>query len=254
MATQQIELPGIPAPEPKSLAITTMSLMQLALETGKVEQLQILQDMHFKQMARDAEIEFNQALNQIQAEVGRIAPNMTNPQTRSQYATYDKLDSVLRPVYTRHGLSLSFSEEDSPKAEHVRIVCYVSHANGHTRMYRKDMPIVTKGIKGNEMMTPTHAAATAESYAKRYLLKDIFNLAIGEDDTDGNAPQPQGGMLDDISERIEWIKNSSNFQELESIWRDAYAAAKKAKDQKAIEAINFATNARKRELREAGKQ
>jgi len=181
----QIELPGIPAPEPKELAITPMSLMQMALETGKAEQLQILQEMYFKDKARKAEEEFNLAMNAVQAEIGRVKPNLLNPQTKSRYASYDKLDAELRPIYTRHGFSLSFSEEDSSKPNHVRVICYVSRG-GHTRVYRKDMPVVTTGIKGNEMMTPTHATASADSYGKRYLVKDIFNVAIGEDDDDGS--------------------------------------------------------------------
>jgi len=258
MATQQIELPGIPAPEPKELAITPMALIKAGMESGNITtaDLQILQEMHFKQQDRNAAIEFNLAMNAVQAELGRVAPNLTNPQTKSRYASYDKLDAALRPIYVRHGFSLSFSTDPSipPEVEMVRVICYVSHQAGHTRPYYYDMPADGKGAKGGDVMTKTHARGSAGSYGMRYLLKMIFNVAIGEDDNDGNGSQPQGGVLDDISERIEWIKNSSNFQELESIWRDAYAAAKKAKDQKAIEAINFATNARKRELREAGKQ
>lgn len=36
-------------------------------------------------------------------------------------------------------------------------------------------------------MTKTHAAGSAMSYGMRYLLKMIFNVAIGEDDDDGNS-------------------------------------------------------------------
>ena len=87
MATQQIDLPGIPAPEPKELAITPMSLMQMALETGKADQLQILQEMYFKDKARKAEEDFNFAMNAVQAEIGRVKPNLLNPQTKSRYAS-----------------------------------------------------------------------------------------------------------------------------------------------------------------------
>jgi hypothetical protein len=48
------------------------------------------------------------------------------------------------------------------------------------------MPSDGKGAKGNDVMTRTHAAGSAMSYGMRYLLKAIFNIAIGEDD-DGNA-------------------------------------------------------------------
>lgn len=245
----QIEIPGIPAPERKELVLSPLALMEKALEHGQVEQLQILQDMHFKQMARDAEIEFNEAMNAIQAEIGRVAPNLTNPQTRSKYASYDKLDTVLRPLYTRHGFSLSFSDDDSPKADHIRIICYVSHRSGHTRMYRKDMPVVTTGIKGNEMMTQTHATGSADSYAKRYLVKDIFNIAIGEDDNDGNGPAMTGQEVDRLQEWIDSITSSSNFDELDHHFREAYKANE---NQTARDAIIAAKDKRRGELRKAG--
>jgi hypothetical protein len=37
-------------------------------------------------------------------------------------------------------------------------------------------------------MTKTHATGAAMTYGMRYLLKMIFNVAIGDDDTDGNMP------------------------------------------------------------------
>ena len=70
----------------------------------------------------------------------------------------------------------------------MRVLCYVSHSAGHTRTYQCDMPADGKGAKGNDVMTKTHAAGSAASYGMRYLLKMIFNIAIGEDDTDGNPP------------------------------------------------------------------
>ena len=43
-------------------------------------------------------------------------------------------------------------------------------------------------------MTKTHAVGSAMSYGVRYLLKLVFNVAVGEDDDDGNTasgrPQP----------------------------------------------------------------
>ena len=37
-------------------------------------------------------------------------------------------------------------------------------------------------------MTKTHASGAAQQYGMRYLLKAIFNVAVGEDDRDGNDP------------------------------------------------------------------
>ena len=48
------------------------------------------------------------------------------------------------------------------------------------------MDISGKGAKGGDVMTKTHAAGSAMTYGMRYLLKLIFNVAIGEEDNDGN--------------------------------------------------------------------
>lgn len=155
-----------------------------------IDKLERLLEMQERVHARQAEAAFNQALNSAQAEMRPISTNATNPQTKSRYATFDKLDSALRPIYTKHGFSLSFDEGDSPKPEHVRVICYVSHIGGHSRTYHRDMPADGKGAKGGDVMTKTHAAGAAGSYGARYLLKGIFNVAVGEGDTDGNTNVP----------------------------------------------------------------
>lgn len=157
--------------------------------SADIDKLERLMALHERLEKAKAEQAFNEAMTAAQSEMGRVSTDATNPQTRSKYATYGKLDRDLRPIYTRHGFALSFDEADSPKgAEYIRVLCYVSHRDGFSKTYHRDMPIVTKGLQGNAMMTATHASAAAESYAKRYLVKDIFNVAIGEDDNDGNGP------------------------------------------------------------------
>lgn len=136
-----------------------------------------------------AEAEFNRAMTECQREMRPVAADADNPQTHSRYASYAALDRALRPIYTKHGFSISFDEADSPKPEHVRVLAYVAHSGGFTRTYRRDMPADGKGAKGGDVMTKTHAAGAAHSYGARYLLKGIFNVAVGEDDTDGNEPQ-----------------------------------------------------------------
>jgi len=154
-----------------------------SVDMDKMERLLLMKE---RIDARDAEAQFNAALCAVQSETGRISADATNPQTRSRYATYEKLDKVLRPIYTRHGLALSFDEAESPKPDHVRVLCHVTHKAGHRQTFQKDMPADGKGAKGGDVMTKTHAAGAAQSYGMRYLLKGIFNVAIGEEDQDGN--------------------------------------------------------------------
>ena len=115
-----------------------------------------------------------------------IASDANNPQTRSRYASYFALDKSIRPIYSAEGFGLSFNTEDGAPADHIRVVCYVTRGK-FTRKYHVDMPADGKGAKGGDVMTKTHAAGAAMTYGQRYLLKMIFNIAIG-DDNDGNAP------------------------------------------------------------------
>lgn len=178
-----------------------------------VEKMERLMALYERIEAKRSESAFNEAMNAAQAEMRPISANATNPQTKSRYATFDKLDSALRPIYTNHGFSLSFDEGDSPKPDHVRVLCYVAHTGGHMRTYHRDIPADGKGAKGGDVMTKTHAAGAAGSYGARYLLKGIFNVAVGEDDKDGNDPVEYVTEQQVVTLR-EWIEstNSDGFK------------------------------------------
>ena len=158
-----------------------------------IDKMERLLQMQERVQATQAEASFNAALSACQGEIGRVAADKLNSQTGSMYATYAAIDRMVRPTYTKHGLSLSFSTEPAEPGM-VGIICYVSHEAGHTRTYHAAVPSDGKGIKGTQMMTSTHAFGSGSSYGMRYLVKMIFNIAIGEDDDDGqSAGRSQSG-------------------------------------------------------------
>jgi hypothetical protein len=128
---------------------------------------------------------FDAAMAEAQSEMQRVAPDASNSQTRSRYATYAALDRRLRPIYTRHGFGLTFNTQPGPGPEWVRVTCRVSHRGGWGQDFGIDMPADGKGAKGGDVMTKTHAVGSATSYGMRYLLRLVFNIAVGDDD--GNA-------------------------------------------------------------------
>jgi len=154
-----------------------------AVDIDKMERLLAMQE---RILTRNAEANFNDAMSACQSAMTRISADASNPQTRSKYASYANLDRHLRPIYTNHGLSLSFGTKDAPAPEVVRVVCIVAKG-GFSREYQIDMPADGKGAKGGDVMTKTHATGSGVSYGMRYLLKMIFNVAVGEDDNDGNG-------------------------------------------------------------------
>ena len=177
------ELQTIPSSDGGILAVIARAA---ADPTCDVDKLDRMLAMHERVMAKQAEVAFNVAMNKAQSEIGRVVADKSNSQTSSKYASEAALDRALRPVYSRNGFSLSFNSGKSETDSFVKVICYCAHAEGHTRTYEIDMPADGKGAKGNDVMTKTHATGSGLSYGKRYLLKLIFNVAIGDDD-DGNA-------------------------------------------------------------------
>lgn len=151
-----------------------------------VDKLERLLAMQREVMAKQAEDAFNAAMIEAQSEMRPIATDAVNNHTSSRYATFEKMDRALRPIYNKHGFGLSFSEGDTPKPDHIRVLCFVTHRGGHTRIYPKDVSTDNTGPQGKPIMNKAQASGNAQSYGMRYLLKGIFNVAIGEDDDDGN--------------------------------------------------------------------
>jgi len=179
-------LDPIPTVQPSSImAVISRAAMDPNVDIDKMERLMA---MHERLLAADASKAYTVAMTAAQKAMGPISADAHNKQTHSDYATYAKLDKVLRPIYTGNGFALSYNTEATDKTDVVRVTCKVSHSAGHSELFAIDMPADGKGAKGGDVMTKTHATGAASAYGMRYLLKMIFNVAVGEDDTDGNAP------------------------------------------------------------------
>ena len=212
-----------PATQPALSPVVDLGLRPKAEDTGltmfermvrdpsvDVDKLERLMQLHERTTARLAEEQFNAAMSAAQTDMRQVAADAYNKQTNSRYASYSALDAALRPIYTKHGFGLSFDTGDGALAQHVRVLCYVTHTGGHARTYKADIPADGKGAKGGDAMTLTHAFGAATAYGMRYLLKMIFNVAIGEDDRDGNGPP------------IKEVKAPAGFEDW---WADIQATA-----------------------------
>ena len=153
------------------------------------EKLGKLMDLYERVDAKRAERDYNAAMTAVQAEMRPIQADSENSHTKSKYASYRALDRAMRPIYTRHGFSLTFDTGKADQPETIMVVCYVSCA-GHTRTYQVPIPADGKGSGGGNVMTKTHAAGSALTYGARYLLKMIFNITVGPDDDGNRAGSP----------------------------------------------------------------
>lgn len=221
-----IEAQAIEPAEPEGTALIRVIERAASNPSIDVEKMERLFALHERILERNAEMAFNEAMSACQREMPRVERDAQNQQTNSWYTKLETLSDAAVPVYTKHGFSLSFGEEDCQKEGHIRVICYCSHSGGHTRKYRGDVPLDIAGIKGNPNKTPTHAFGSTKSYGRRYLTLDIFNIVMVDEDDDGQAgggPQPAGdkGWTGNDTRRankcaaevIQWVDDGRDIME-----------------------------------------
>lgn len=152
-----------------------------------LDKMERLMAMREREMTRIAQTAFNVAMKEAQAEMPQVVRNAKNTQTNSLYARYETISDAIQPVITKHGFSLTFSEGTAAQPNHIRVLCDVMHEAGHVKQYYADIPFDNVGMKGNANKTNTHAYGSTKSYGKRYLKCDIFDVAVKNQDDDGNA-------------------------------------------------------------------
>lgn len=226
---------------------TPMDLLSIALShSAGIDVIERLAALQRDTLAREAETDFNEAMNRVQEKIKRIAPDLENTQKNSKYASYAAIDRAIRPIYSAEGFSLSFTHADCPKPDFIRVICRCAHG-AHKELYQVDWPVDTKGPQGSAVMTATQATGASDSYAKRYLVKDIFNIAIGQDDDDGNL------TIGNVPDWLTLIREAKTIAELKEQYGKAVADAllpdKAPKESgKAIEFYKEASKKRKAEL------
>jgi hypothetical protein len=188
---------NLPVRTAEIIPLTPMQLMRRAVEAGNIELVERMITLQERVDSNAALKAFSDAMCAAQAEMRQVSRDAANPQTRSRYASFGQLDRAMRPIYSRHGFSLSYDTEEGAADGCVRVVCFVA-AHGRERKHHLDMPCDGKGAKGGDVMTKTHAMMAAITYARRGLLKMIFNVAEGGDD-DGNAAGSSSDPIEKIN-------------------------------------------------------
>lgn len=229
-------MPQLPAVTAEAAPTTMLDIIARASTDPRVDvdKLDRLLQMQDRVMAREAQVEFDNAMVAAQEGMKAIRADAENSQTHSRYATYAQLDKAVRPIYSAHGFAVSFNTGDAPNKDEVRVLATLSHRSGHRQDYKIDMPADGKGARGNDVMSKTHATGAATQYGQRYLLKLMFNLAVGDVDDDGNGADGD----------VEALAGPDALRDKDGKLLSAYAS-NKAKDftSRAIETINLLDNA-----------
>lgn len=228
---------GLAKTEPPALPASPIAMLDHMVKSGyKSDELKGMMDLVERWEANEARKAFQLAMAQAQAEMPLILTDAENKHTGSRYADLGTITKLIKPVYTKHGLSLSFTTEESKLAEHTRIACDVGHQQGHIVRFHMDVPLDGKGSKGGaSSMNACQASGSTISYGRRYLTCMIFNLTIADEDTDGagskdflNDTQIDqiNGLFQDLHnlgapinlpKYLKWLGNSPECDALEKV-------------------------------------
>lgn len=193
MNSELIAEPKDIAERHESLTPDPLMLLQQAVERGmSTDQLKALVDLQEQWRAARAREAFNAAMNAVQIEMPCIVRDGHNKQTSSTYVKLETVTHQAKPIYTRNGFALSFSEDKADRENWKRIVCDIRHIQGHTERLWIELPVDGVGAKGNAIgaMNPVQAAISTGSYGQRVLTCRAFNITIADSDLDGQAPNP----------------------------------------------------------------
>ena len=152
-------------------------------DVAKFGELLRIQRDTVRDMQRNA---FNEAMAAAQAEMEPIPRRSFNSHTRSSYAKLEAIDREIRPIYTRHGLSVRFGSALPPAPGWMRITCTVS-LGGYSEEQYLDAELDHGGAKGAANKNPVQAVGSSVTYLRRYLLLMVFNIT-----TDEVAPDDDG--------------------------------------------------------------
>jgi len=193
-ATTELSIPAdtrLSLPEGNVASLMDVISRAAADKDVDVLKMEKLIDLYERLSNRQASQAYNVAMTACQAEMEPVVKDATNDQTRSRYAKLETIVQAIKPVYTRHGFSLSFGTDISPREDHDRITCRVMHKAGFHRDEFADVPRDMFGMKGTQNKTNTHAWGSTQTYGRRYLTLGIFNLSVVDSlmtrDDDGQA-------------------------------------------------------------------
>lgn len=162
----------------------------------RLERMMDLKDRHDanqrEDQRREAERAFNCAMAKAQAAMPTVAKSKKNDHTRSTYADLSDIEEQAMPIAYKHGFSVSFNPGGKDDNGNLLVNWTVMHEDGHTKEGQAGFPLDAAGAQGKTNKTGIQAMGSTMTYARRYLICNLFNIAT-DDDTDGNGsvtPRP----------------------------------------------------------------
>lgn len=175
--TDTVQLPAEGSPQ-GMIAVINRAMTDPGIDAAKLHSLMDLQE---RMMAKQAEIEFNLDLQELQNTMPRITKDSKIEHKGvliSNYASYETIDAAIRPLLQTHGFSLRYNSE--PSNGKILISGTLAHRSGHSVTSKIELSTDASGAKNN-----VQGVGSTIAYGKRYLIGMLLNLVFCGEDDDG---------------------------------------------------------------------
>lgn len=188
-AESQIAKPATSS-DSASTSVQMLTIIKQAAQSPDVDvaKMQALLNLQRDLIHDQAVAEFNAAYGRLVLKLPRIKKdgsveyedNKGKKKKAFDYATYEAIDDIVRPLLLEEGFSLSF--DSTPREGGGLIVTgTLLHSAGHERKAAIPVPLDTSGGKNN-----IQGMGSAFSYGKRYTTTMLLNIVTEGEDDDGN--------------------------------------------------------------------
>ena len=204
-----------PAPRPTDSSAMVLALIErLAADScADVAKLDRMMALYERLRAKDAELAYNAAKGRILRKLAAIKIlkkrsalyeiENGKPQKSSyeafKYAPLEEVDKHLRPLLAEEDMDLSYSDEPLERGG-ILIRGRLKHLpGGHYEDSFMPAPLDTTGGKSE-----VQAVGSTNSFLRRYVLCNIFNIVVvgdDDDDTGGTIDEAQTKTILDLIER-----------------------------------------------------
>lgn len=214
--------------EPVSETMAMIQMIERAatnpdIDIEKMKAIMLMKNEHEDRLA---EKEFNQSMAKTQSELQAVVHNQRNDHTKSGYADLTAIHASAKPIWTAHGFSVVSRSAPSEIENHTKILIDVRHAGGHKEHYSDDWPLDLAGINNKANKTAIQAKGSTVSYARRYSELMIFDVAVTDEDNDGNQVGAAPELSSEAGDWIAKINECSDLDALEIAFVEAFAALK----------------------------
>ncbi len=186
-----------------SVAMMLQKVIDGGITADNVSALESLVGLYDRMQAKNAEREFSAALVELQGETIRVqatkSVDVRDGIPRYKFAPYEEIMSVVQPMLTRHGFSVTFDTKID--GDRLNSICTLTHKSGHSRSNQ----FAVRFSKPPGSSDPQGDMST-KNYAKRGAFCDCLNISIEHDDDARMIGQPIGSALaGDLAARVEEV-------------------------------------------------